>query len=154
MLSWECTIHKIQCLSLEEGLADFGLQKQITFGQNQIHTGSSGFSCYDKLFCLGKIEPSSVKRFVSALQEYGLIRQNSVFENTEICVRDNAITILLLDIRSLSKHARDIKSDDSLLGNGVLCFTETQLQHQHWPNGNKQYFRNIRLFSTTMMTRF
>ena len=153
MLSWECIIHKIQCLSLEEGLANIGLQKQITFGQNQIHTALNGFSYYDKLFCLGKIEPSSVKRFVSALQEYGLIRQNSVFENTKICVTDNAITILLLDVRSLSKHACDIKSDDSLLGNDVLCFTETQLQHQHWPNGNKQYFINIRLFSTTMMTR-
>ena len=36
MLSWACTIHKVQGLSLEEGVANFSLQKQRTFGPGQM----------------------------------------------------------------------------------------------------------------------
>ena len=73
---------------------------------------------------------------VFALQEYERIRQNSIFENIEkIIVTDDSITILLLNVRSLSKHTCDIKRDGRLMSNDVLCFTETQLEHQHLPNG-------------------
>ena len=66
---------------------------------------------------------------VSALQEYEQLRQNSIFENIEnICVTDNTITILLLNVKSLSKHACDIKSDGRLMSNDVLYFTEIQLR--------------------------
>ena len=70
MLSWACTIHKVQGLSLEEGLVNFYLQKQRTFGQGQMYTALSRVLSYDKLFCMGKFEPSSIKVNVSALQEY------------------------------------------------------------------------------------
>ena len=43
--------------------------------------------------------------------------------------------MFLLDVKSLSKHACDIKRDGRLMSNDVLCFTETQLQKQHLPNG-------------------
>ena len=36
--------------------------------------------------------------------------------------------ITLLNVRSLRKHYKDIMKDTHLLGNGVLCLTETQLQ--------------------------
>ena len=32
------------------------------------------------------------------------------------------------------------------MSNDVLCFAETQLQHQHLPNGIGQYFENFRIF--------
>ena len=79
---------------------------------------------------MGKLEPSSIKVNVSALQEYERLRQNSIFENIKkICVTDNTITILLLNVRSLSKHAYGTKSDSRLMSNNELCFIETQLQH-------------------------
>ena len=38
MLSWACTIHKVQGLSLEKGVVNFDLQKQRTFGKRQMYT--------------------------------------------------------------------------------------------------------------------
>ena len=46
-----------------------------------MYTTLSRVSSYDKLFCVGKFEPSSIKVNVSALQEYERLRQNSIFEN-------------------------------------------------------------------------
>ena len=75
-----------------------------------MYTALSAVSRYDKLFCVGKFEPSSIKVNASALQEYVQLCQNSIFENVEkICVTDDTMTILLLNSRSLSKHACDIK---------------------------------------------
>ena len=94
-----------------------------------MYTALSRVSSYDKLFCVGKFEPSSIKVNVSALQENKWLRQGSIFANIDkIVVTDDSITILLLNVRSPSKHASDIKSDGRLMSNDVLCFTETQLQ--------------------------
>ena len=155
MLSWAFTIHKVQGLSLEEGVVNFDLQKQRTFGQGQMYTALSRVSSYDKLFYVGKCEPPSIKMNVSALQEYERLRQNRIFENIEkIIVTDDSITILLLNVRSLSKHSCDIKSEDRLMSNDVLCFRETQLQHQHLPNDIEQYFENFRIFFNNNDNKF
>ena len=83
-----------------------------------------------------KFQPSSIKVNVSALQEYERLRQNSIFENIEkVCVSYDTITILLLNVRSLSKHSCEIKTNVRIMSNDVLCFTETQLQYQHSRNG-------------------
>ena len=49
-VSLACTIHKVQGLSFEEGVVNFDLQKQRTFGQGQMYTALSRVSCYDKHF--------------------------------------------------------------------------------------------------------
>ena len=88
VLSWACTIHKVQGLSLEEGVVNFGVQTQRTFGQDQMYTALSRVSSYDKRFCGGIFEPSLIKLNVAALQEHERLRQNSIFENIEkICVQ-------------------------------------------------------------------
>ena len=154
-MSWACTIHKVQSLSLEEGVVNFDLQKQRKFGQGQMYTALSRVSSCDKFFCARKFEPSSIKLNVSALQEYERHRQGSIFENIEkICVTDDTITILLLNFRSLSKLACDIKTDGRLMSNDVLCFTETQLKHRHLPNGVEQYFENFRILFSNNDNKF
>ena len=70
-----------------------------------------------------------------------------------MCTGDT-ITILLLNVRSLSKHECDIKSDDSLISNDVLFFSETQLQHQHLLYCIAQYFENFRVFFTNNDNKF
>ena len=88
MLSWACTIDKVQGLRLEEGVVNFGIQKQRTFGQGQMYTALSRVSSYDKRFCGGKFEPSSIKVNVFPLQEYERLRLNSIFENIgKICAQ-------------------------------------------------------------------
>ena len=65
---------------------------------------------------------------VSALQKYEWLGQKNIFENIEnICVTDDPFTILLLNVRSLSKQACEVQSDGRLMSNDVLCFKETQL---------------------------
>ena len=67
-----------------------------------MYTALSRVSSFDKLFCVGKFEPSSIKMNVSALQEYERLRQNSILQNIEkIIVTDDSIKILLLNVRSL-----------------------------------------------------
>ena len=40
------------------------------------------------------------------------------------------------------------------MSNDVLCFTETQLQHQHFLNGTEQYFENFRIFFNNNENKF
>ena len=74
---------------------------------------------------------------VSALQEYERLRQNSIFENIylnicdnyfiyiyKIIVTDDSITILLLNVTSLSKHVCGIKSEGRLMSNDVSTFAK------------------------------
>ena len=67
--------NKVQGLSLEEGILNFDFQKQRTFGQDQVCTALSRASSYDKLFCVEKFGPSSIKVSVSALPEYESLSQ-------------------------------------------------------------------------------
>ena len=51
---------------------------------------------------MGKFELSSIKLIVSAQQEYERLCQNSNVESIDkICVTDDTITILLLNVMSL-----------------------------------------------------
>ena len=67
-VSLACTIHKVQGLSFEEGVVNFDLQKQRTFGQGQMYTALSRVSCYDKHFRVVTIISQS-KSFCSARVE-------------------------------------------------------------------------------------
>ena len=49
-LSWACTIHKVQGLSLEQGVVSFDLKKQNSFGPGQMYTALSRVSNYDQLY--------------------------------------------------------------------------------------------------------
>ena len=44
------TVHKVQGLSLEQGVIDFDLQKQKSFGPGQMCTALSRVKTYDNLY--------------------------------------------------------------------------------------------------------
>ena len=48
-LAWASTVHKVQGRSLEQGLIDFDLQKEKSFGPGQMYTALSGVKTYDNL---------------------------------------------------------------------------------------------------------
>lgn len=76
-----------------------------------MYTAMSRVSSFHKLFLIVKF----------TVQEYERLHQDSIFENTEkICVTDDTTTILLLNIRSLSKLWYGIKSDVRLMNNDIL----------------------------------
>ena len=49
-LAWPSTIHKVQGLSLEQGIVDFYLRKQRLFGAGQIYIALSSVKTYDNLY--------------------------------------------------------------------------------------------------------
>ena len=48
-LSWACTVHKVQGLSLGSMVVDFNLNKQKSFNQGQMYTALSRATTYDNL---------------------------------------------------------------------------------------------------------
>ena len=48
-LAWASTVHKVQGLSLDQGVADFDLRKQISFCAGQIYAAVSRVKTYDNL---------------------------------------------------------------------------------------------------------
>ena len=55
-LAWAFTVHKVQGLSLEQGVIDFDLRKQKSFGLGQIYTELSRVKAYDNLYCIGEFK--------------------------------------------------------------------------------------------------
>ena len=53
-LSRASTVHKVQGLSLEQGVIDFDLRKQKSFGPEQIYAALSSVKNYDNLYCIGE----------------------------------------------------------------------------------------------------
>ena len=66
-LSWACMIHKVQGLSLNEGAVSFELRKQKYFGPVKIYTALSKVTDYNKFFCKGELNTSSIRVNTSAL---------------------------------------------------------------------------------------
>ena len=125
-LSWACMIHKVQGLSLNEGAVSFELRKQKYFGPVKIYTVLSKVTDYNKFFCKGELNTSSIRVNTSALEEYERLRQNSIFDTIEkVAISEDTTTLVLVNIRSLLKHALDNVSDNRLINNDILCFTET-----------------------------
>ena len=60
-LAWASTVHKVQGLSLEEGVTDFDLQKQKSFGSGHMYTVLSRVKTYDNLYCIGEFKNSAIK---------------------------------------------------------------------------------------------
>ena len=156
-LSWACAIHKVQGWSLNEGIVSFELQKQKDFGPGQIYTALSRVTDYHKLFCKGEPNTSSIRVNTSALEEYERLRQNSIFDTIEkVAISEDTTTLLLVKVRSMLNHALDIVSDDRLINNDILSFTETQIQ-PHYSNSTIQsLFKNFVIYfnnnSNTFLT--
>ena len=66
-LSWACMIHKVQGLSLNEGAVSFELRKQKYFGPVKIYTPLRRVRDYNKFFCKGELNTSSIRVNTSAL---------------------------------------------------------------------------------------
>lgn len=52
MLSWTCTVHKVQCLSLCAGVIRFDLERQRSFNQGKMHVDRSGVRDIENLYLI------------------------------------------------------------------------------------------------------
>ena len=85
------------------------------------------------LFLIGEFSERAIRVNTKADNEYQRLRQDCMFKPMkEIMVSPDSITICLLNVRSLPKHAQDIAADHRLCGIDLLCLTKTQLlPHQN-----------------------
>jgi hypothetical protein len=129
-LSWACTVHKVQGLTLEKVVISLNLKKQRSFNYGQIYVALSRATSLQGLYILGEIKSKHIKVNPKVNEEYERLRDSSLYFNTSSKDEqsdDSVLTISLLNIRSLRKHSEDIKFHSQLFSSDVLALTETQL---------------------------
>ena len=72
-------VHEVQGLSLEQGVIDFHLQKQKSFGLGQIYTAIVNVKTYDNLYCIGEFKKSTIKVNKDALLEYERLKKKKTY---------------------------------------------------------------------------
>ena len=70
VLSWACTIHKVQGLSLKEGVVSFELQRQEYFSQGQMRVALSSISKFENMHLFGEYHHNAIKVNQNAKKEY------------------------------------------------------------------------------------
>ena len=91
----------------------------------------------------------------SSLEEYERLRQNSIFDTIEkVTISEDTTTLVLVNIRSLLKHALDIAIDNRLINNDILCFTETQIQPHYFASTIESLFKNFVIYFNNNSNKF
>ena len=60
MLAWGCTVHKVQCLTLEEAVISFDLVKQKNFSYGQMYVALSRVTSLNGLYLIGEFNLSYI----------------------------------------------------------------------------------------------
>ena len=127
MLSWACTVHKVQGLSLTSAFDSFDLEKKRSFNEGQMYVALSRVTSIYNLFLIGKYSANVFRVNENATLEYKRLQENR-FDTIDIDHVDcNGLTISLLNARSLKRHAVDISIARQLTENDILCLTESQI---------------------------
>ena len=82
----------------------------------------SRVQCQDQLFILDVLPLEKIKPYDEAVSELNRLASRNISK----AVREDDVTsILSLNVRSLKKHIFDVKANQLLLANDILCFQET-----------------------------
>ena len=129
MLSWACTVHEVQGLSLDKIVVSFDLEKQRAFKCGQMYVALCRVTSLQGLFFTGQ-EAGAIKADKKALEEYQRLNSKSSLLSIPACspMTGNSFTVALMNMQ-LGIHVLDIAPDNSLLNSDVICLTETQLYH-------------------------
>ena len=60
MLSWACTVHKVQVFGLNAAIISFDLEKQNSFNQGQIYVALSRITNINNLYLIGKYNGNAI----------------------------------------------------------------------------------------------
>ena len=129
-LSWACSVHKVQGLTLENIVVSLEFRKQRSFNCGQIYVALRRATSLNGLYILGELQSKHIKANPKVHEEYERLRTPYACSksSTEVeCHNSSVLTVLLLNIRSLRKHSKDVKFHSQFFNCDVLAFTETQL---------------------------
>ncbi|XP_066927647.1 ATP-dependent DNA helicase pif1-like [Clytia hemisphaerica] len=130
MLAWACTVHKVQGQTFSKIVFNFDLYGQRYFNAGQVYVALSRVTSLQGLYLMGKFNTKAIRCDTEATEEYNYMRENLSLKTTtdEELLNENELKISLLNVRSLKKHAIDIKHDKSIYSeSGLIFMTETQL---------------------------
>ena len=126
-MSWVCTIHKVQALSLREVVVSSDLQTQIIFKSGQMCVALNQATNIQGLFLTGSLKQDDIKANNTASQEYGRLRNEALFISPAAQhPLPTTLSVTLLN-RSLKKHAADTASGLRLMTKDISFLTEPQL---------------------------
>ena len=93
-----------------------------------MYTAHSRVKTYDNLYCIGEIKKFAVKVNKDSLLEHERLKRNDLFSTIKRnAISDDTVTILFHNVRSLPRHVSDIVSDNRIINNDIIGFTETQI---------------------------
>ena len=133
MLSYACTIHKVQGLTLDRVVISFNLERQRTFNPGQMYVAMSRVKTIEGLFFTGNFTASAFICNNKVKEEYTRLRmnENQLPVMPDFFQSDTSLVISLLNIRSLKLHSLDVPHNEFLQSSDILCFTETQIGFNH-----------------------
>ncbi|XP_057308183.1 uncharacterized protein LOC130646064 [Hydractinia symbiolongicarpus] len=102
MLSWACTVHKVQGKTFDKIVVCFDLLKQRAFQSGQIYVALSRVTSLDGLYLTGTFSKSTIKSDTRATEPYNYMREHSKLTQKE--TGKNSIMVTLLNTRSYNKH--------------------------------------------------
>lgn len=145
-LAYAVTIHKVQGLSLNEIVVSFQLHKQTAFNSGQVYVALSRCTSLSGLHILGNIDKKPVRVDHRVHKEYERLRNMPSVSNIPTNQDETAITLCLLNVRSLTKHCFDIKCDSNIFNCDLLALTETHLLPHNSTNDVIQHLHPFTLY--------
>ena len=130
VLAYACTVHKVQGLTLDKIVVSFQLERQRNFNSGQIYVALSRATSLNGLFLTGNYSSSAITASGTVHKEYQRLRssENLLKPLESFSVFDSTLNMTLLNIRSLLKHAGELKHHKEIISNDVLLLTETQIE--------------------------
>ena len=126
-LSWPCTVHKVQGLSLAHAVVCFDLNKQRTFNYGQMYVALSRVTSLKGIFLTGQYKRNCIKSNPKTVLEYDRLRNETIEDLGILPLEEASLTISLLNTRSLTKHVVDIARDETIYLSDIICLTETHI---------------------------
>ena len=123
MLSWACTVHKVQGKTFPKIVFSFDLFKQRSFNKGQVYVTLSRVTSLNGLYLTGNFDKNHIRFDQRASDEYDYMRDKSYLKPIEVIddIDENSLTFTLLNTCFHSKHPIDtlISVEELLLANLV-----------------------------------
>ena len=88
-------------------------------------TGFSGVKEYDNLYCIGEFKKSEIKVNEDALLEHEHLKQNLLSTIKRNAISHSTVTAF---VHHVPKYIDVIVSDNRIVDNDIIGFTETQIK--------------------------